>query len=55
MNLVDARVVAVGVVVSVVAGFAVMALTGNMWWIYIGAGVGITLALGLRPRNKGEE
>lgn len=40
-----------GVVVSVVAGFGLMALTDSAFWIYAGAAVGISLSLGLLPKN----
>jgi len=55
VNEVDGRAVAIGIVVGVVLGSLVFVLTGsdNTYWIYIGAGVGVILALGLKRRNNG--
>jgi hypothetical protein len=55
VNPADGRLLAIGVVVSVVAGFGLMAVTDSAFWIYAGAGVGIALALRLPPKIKGDE
>lgn len=47
MNEVDGRAVAVGIAVGTILGFLVYSATQNTIWIYLGAGIGIILALGL--------
>ena len=55
MNPVDGRLIAIGIVVGVVVGFGLMALTQETFWIYLGAGVGVILALSLKPKDKSDE
>lgn len=47
MNDVDGRTIAVGIVVGTILGFVLYAVTQNTIWIYLGAALGIILAMGL--------
>jgi hypothetical protein len=54
VNEVDGRGVAIGIVLGTVIGFGLYAVTQNTIWIYLGAGLGIIAALGLKKRGGGD-
>ncbi|MCB0919608.1 MAG: hypothetical protein KDC39_13690 [Actinobacteria bacterium] len=54
MNEVDGRVIAVGIFVGVVLGFIVYMVTNNVIFIYLGAALGVVLALGIKKRSGGD-
>lgn len=54
VNEVDGRVIAVGIFVGVVLGFIVYMVTNNVIFIYLGAALGVVLALGIKKRSGGD-
>lgn len=54
VNEVDGRGVAIGIVLGTVLGYFIFSVTENTIWIYLGAGLGIIIALGLKKRNGGD-
>ena len=51
MDGIDGRVVAMGIGAGTVIGFLIYLFTANVIFIYLGAGLGVILALGVKSRS----